>query len=114
AALPTYPLTATLGLAYGAGDWSTELAGRFVGRRGRLPTPPEGVRYHEAPDHAVLDLYARWRFAPGARVQLGVFSLTGKTYWPSGSVPLVSAGSATVDRYTAPGRNLAASLSVEW
>src|SRR5690606_31513762 len=75
------PLTATLGLAYGAGDWSTELAGRFVGRRGRLPTPPEGVRYREAPGYAVLDLYARWRFAPGARVQLGVFNLTGKTYW---------------------------------
>lgn len=108
------PLTATLGLAYGSDSWGAELAGRFVGRRDRMPTPPEGITYFESPGYAVLDLYAHWTFAPGARVNVGLFNLTDKTYWPSGSVPLVSGNSATVDRYTAPGRNLAASLSIDW
>ncbi|WP_202844228.1 TonB-dependent hemoglobin/transferrin/lactoferrin family receptor [Luteimonas saliphila] len=108
------PLTATLGLAYGAERWGVELAGRFVGRRDRLPTPPAGTTYYESPGHAVLDLYAHWRFAPGARVDIGLFNLAERRYWPSGSVPLVSEASATVDRYTAPGRNLAVSLSIDW
>lgn len=108
------PLTATLGLAYGAQRWGAELAGRFVDRRDRLPTPPAGTTYYQSPGHAVLDLYAHWRFAPGARVDVGIFNLADRRVWPSGSVPLVSQASAAVDRYTAPGRNLAASLSIDW
>jgi hemoglobin/transferrin/lactoferrin receptor protein len=108
------PLTATLGLAFEREDWGGGLAGRFVGRRDRLRPAPDGSRYFQSPGHAVLDLYAHWRFAAGARVDLGVFNLADRKYWPSGSVPLVAAGGATVDRYTAPGRNLAASLSLDW
>ncbi|TWT21142.1 TonB-dependent hemoglobin/transferrin/lactoferrin family receptor [Luteimonas marina] len=108
------PLTATLGLAYDSDGWGAELAGRFVGRRDRMSPPPAGVTYFESPGYGVLDLYAHWTFAPGARVNVGVFNLADKRYWPSGSVPLVSSSSATVDRYTAPGRNLAASLSIDW
>jgi len=108
------PLTATLGLAFEDEDWGGALSGRFVGNRDRLPPAPAGSDYFRSPGHAVLDLYAHWRFAPGARVNLGVFNLTDRKYWPSGNVPLVDAGSASVDRYTAPGRNLAASLSLEW
>jgi len=108
------PLTATLGIAYGGDSWGAELAGRFVGRRDRMSPPPEGVTWFESPGYGVLDLYAHWSFAPGARVNVGVFNLTDRRYWPSGSVPLVSGTSATVDRYTAAGRNLAASLSIDW
>ncbi|MGJ4804028.1 TonB-dependent hemoglobin/transferrin/lactoferrin family receptor [Luteimonas sp. SDU82] len=115
AALDTVdPLTATLGLGYERADWGATLSGRFAGRRDRLPPAPAGSRYFQSPGHAVLDLYAHWRFAPGARVHVGVFNLGDRKYWPAGSVPLVSDASASVDRYTAPGRNLSASLNLEW
>ena len=108
------PLTAALGIAYGGQDWGAELAGRFVGRRDRMSPPPQGTTYFESPGYGVLDLYAHWRFAPGARVNLGVFNLADKTYWPAGGFGLASASSRVLDRYTAPGRNYGASLSIEW
>ena len=108
------PLTATLGITYDGDAWGTELAGRFVGRRDRMSPAPVGVTYFESPGYAVLDLYAHWTFAPGAKVNIGVFNLTDKTYWDAGSIPLVSNASQTLDRYTAPGRNLGASLSIDW
>ena len=108
------PLTAALGIAYGGQDWGAELAGRFVGRRDRMSPPPAGTTYFESPGYGVLDLYAHWSFAPGARVNLGVFNLTDKTYWPAGGFGLASAASRVLDRYSAPGRNYGASLSIEW
>ncbi|MCD9027502.1 TonB-dependent hemoglobin/transferrin/lactoferrin family receptor [Luteimonas sp. BDR2-5] len=109
------PLTATLGLAYDNDGWGAELAGRFVGRRDRLPPPPTGIdSYYESPGYGVLDFYAHWSFAPGTRVNVGVFNLADRRYWPAGSVPLVSENSLTLDRYTASGRNVAVSLSVEF
>jgi len=114
------PLTATLGIAFERAAWGTELAGRFVGRRDRLPAPPPaqdgtpGTPYFESPGHAVLDLYAHWTFAPGTRLNAGVFNLADRKVWQAGLVPVVSSGSTTLDRYTAPGRNVAVSLSVDF
>lgn len=108
------PLTAALGIAYGNANWGAELAGRFVGRRDRMPTPPTGTSYFESPGYGVLDLYAHWSFAPGAKINVGVFNLADRKYWAAGAVPLVGASSATVDRYTAPGRNFGASLALDW
>jgi len=108
------PLTATLGVAYDSEVWGAELAGRFVGRRDRLSPPPTGTTYFESPGYGVLDLYAHWSFAPGARVNVGVFNLADKTYWPAGGFGLASSASAVLDRFTAPGRNYGASLSIDW
>ena len=108
------PLTATLGVAYASEAWGAELAGRFVARRDRLSPPPTGTSYFESPGYGVLDLYAHWNFAPGARVNVGVFNLADKTYWPAGGIGLASSTSAVLDRFTAPGRNYGASLSIDW
>lgn len=108
------PLTGSLGIAWRGEAWGVELAGRFVGRRDRLPTPPDGTTYHESPGHAVLDLYTHWDFAPGARLDVGVSNLADRRYWGAGALPLVSGQSLTLDRYTAAGRNVAVKLSVEW
>lgn len=108
------PLTAALGIAYANDTWGAELAGRFVGRRDRMSSPPAGVSYYESPGYGVLDLYAHWTFAPGAKVNVGVFNLSDKKYWAAGAVPLLSDASATLDRYTAPGRNFGASLAIDW
>ncbi|MCD9005020.1 TonB-dependent hemoglobin/transferrin/lactoferrin family receptor [Luteimonas sp. XNQY3] len=108
------PLTASLGVAFERDTWGAELVGRFAGRRDRLPTAPAGTAYFESPGHAVLDLYAHWTFAPGTRLNAGVFNLADRKVWQAGLVPLIAASSATLDRYTAPGRNVAVSLSVDF
>lgn len=109
------PLTATLGVAYDSNVWGAELAGRFVARKDRLPsaTTP-GVPYRKTPGYGVLDLMAHWNFAPGAKLNAGVFNLADRKYFDAGDMPLVSASSVVVDRYTSPGRNLAVSLALEW
>lgn len=108
------PLTATLEIAFEREAWGAELIGRFAGRRDRLPTAPAGSAYFESPGHALLDLYAHWTFAPGTRLDVGVLNLADRKVWQAGLVPVVSATSATLDRYTAPGRNVAVSLSVDF
>ena len=104
------PLTATLGLAYDAPSWGAELAGRFVDRKRRLSDPA----YYRQPGYGVLDLYAHWNFAPGARFNVGVFNLGDRTYIEAGDIALVLDTSTTLARYTAPGRSLSASLAVSW
>lgn len=105
------PLRATLGLAYDQENWGVELAGRFAARKRDLPQDTQFA----TPGHGVLDLLAHWNFAPGTTVNAGVFNLADRTYWASGDLPVgVLASSDTLDRYTAPGRNVGVSLSVNW
>ncbi|MEL1263557.1 TonB-dependent hemoglobin/transferrin/lactoferrin family receptor [Pseudoxanthomonas putridarboris] len=104
------PLTATLGLAYDQDAWGAELAGRFVDRKDRVSDP---TNYRQG-GYGVLDLYAHWNFAPGAKFNVGVFNLADRKYSDAGDVPVVAGSSATLDRYTSPGRTLAASVSVSW
>jgi hemoglobin/transferrin/lactoferrin receptor protein len=106
------PLTSSLGLAYARATWGAELAARVVGRRDRLPASGTAVDYAETPGYGVLDVYAHWQFAPGTRLNAGVFNLADRRYWPAGNMPLVNAGSDTLGRYTAPGRQVAVNLSV--
>lgn len=105
------PLTATLGMAYDRQASGAELVGRFVDRKRRV----SGAGTYAQAGYGVLDLYAHWAFAPGARIDLGVRNLGDRRYSDAGNVPLLlSASSATLDRYTSPGRNLALSVSVAW
>ena len=104
------PLTATLGVAYQRDSWGAELAGRFVQRKDRVSDPS----YYQQGGYGVLDLYAHWEFAPGARFNVGIFNLADRKYSEAGDVPVVGDASTTLDRYTSPGRNLSASFSVNW
>jgi len=104
------PLTATLGVAYERDAWGMELAGRFVDRKDRVSDPS----LYQQPGYAVLDLYAHWAFAPGAKFNVGVFNLADREYVAAGDVPPLSAASINADRYTSPGRNMAVSVSVAW
>ncbi|KRA46974.1 TonB-dependent hemoglobin/transferrin/lactoferrin family receptor [Pseudoxanthomonas sp. Root630] len=104
------PLRATLGLAYDGKGWGTELVGSFADRKDR---PPSASTYRPA-GYGVLDLYAHWEFAPGAKINLGLINLTDKTYTDWADVNGVAANSLVLDRYTRPGRTLSASLAVSW
>ncbi len=104
------PLSASLGLAYEGGDWGAELAGRFVAKKDRVSDPA----LYRTPGHAVFDLYAHWNFAPGLRLNAGLRNLADRRYWAAGDLPLATATSGVLDRFTSPGRSVAASLSVEF
>lgn len=109
------PPTASLGLAYDGGDWGVELAGRFAARRGRLPDP----LLFQSPGYGVFDLYTHWQLGSGARLNLGVTNLADRKYWANGDIPLgenplSNANDSNVDRYTAPGRALSASITLDW
>lgn len=108
------PLTATLGIAYGADRWGVELAGRFAGRRERMPVAPPGTTYFHSPGYGVLDLYAHWKIVEQLKLNVGIANLADRRYWATGDIALVSSASATLDRYTAPGRSLSASISFDW
>ena len=108
------PLSATLGIAYARERWGVELAGRFAGRRERMPTAPAGTTYFQSPGYGVFDLYAHWRVAEQLRLDIGIANLGDRKYWAAGDIPLASSTSATLDRYTAPGRSLSASVSFDW
>lgn len=111
------PLRGTLGLAYDRETWGTELVGSFARRKDRLAplqTTPTVMAYYQPAGYGVLDLYAHWEFAPGAKVNLGLLNLTDKTYTDWADVNGVAETSIVLDRYTRPGRSLSASLSVNW
>ncbi len=108
------PLTSSLGLAIERDRWSAELAGRVVGRRDRLPASTSAISDAETPGDGGLDLCVHGQFAPDTRVSAGIFNLVDRRYWPAGSMPLFVATSQTLTRYTAPGRNIAVSLSVDF
>jgi hemoglobin/transferrin/lactoferrin receptor protein len=104
------PLTATLGLGYDSERWGAELAGRFVDRKDKASDPD----VYRAPGYAVLDLYAHWNVAPGAKLNVGLLNLGDRRYFDAGDLAVVDDGSLTLDRYTAPGRSVSASLAVSW
>ncbi|MCC7249604.1 MAG: TonB-dependent hemoglobin/transferrin/lactoferrin family receptor [Lysobacter sp.] len=104
------PLRGTLGLAFERARWGAELAGTFASRPRRVS---DSALYRPA-GYGVWDLFAHWRFAPGGRANIGIFTLADRTYTDWADVPGVAATSATVDRYTRPGRSFALSLAFEW
>lgn len=104
------PLRGSLGLAFERERWGAELAGTFAQRKRRVSVP---TRYQPA-GYGVLDLFAHWTFAPGARLNLGVFNLGDKRYADWADVPGIASTSLVLDRYTRPGRHWAASVSFEW
>jgi hemoglobin/transferrin/lactoferrin receptor protein len=104
------PLRASLGIAYAADRWGVELAGHFARGNTRVTDPS---RYRPS-GYGVFDLLAHWRFAPGARFDVGVFNLTDRRYAEWADVAGVAANSAAVDRYSRPGRHVGFGLAVEW
>ncbi len=105
------PLRGTLGLAFDRDAWGVELAGRFARRQDRLPV---ASAYRPA-GYGVLDLMGHWAFAPGARLNIGVFNLTDRNYIDYAAITTaLAANSRVIDRFSNPGRSVAASLAVSW
>ncbi|HJR74618.1 MAG TPA: TonB-dependent hemoglobin/transferrin/lactoferrin family receptor [Luteimonas sp.] len=106
------PLTASLGVAYDRDSWGAELAGRFAQRKKDL----DELGLYATPGYGVLDLLAHWNFAPGAKLNVGVFNLGDRKYWEGGDLPdgIAVSSLGALDRYTSPGRSLSASVAFSW
>jgi hemoglobin/transferrin/lactoferrin receptor protein len=104
------PLRGTLGLLFASDRWGAELAGTFAGRKQRVSDDS----LYRPSGYGVLDLFAHWRFAPGVRLNVGLFNLGDRRYTDWSDVPGVAAISATLDRYTRAGRSLSLSMAIDW
>lgn len=101
------PRKAVLGLAYERAYWGAELVASFVERKDRLPAgdPANGQSApFEAPGYSTLDLYTHWKPLDHLEVFAALSNITDRTYWNWGLASGLSATSATLDRFTAPGR----------
>jgi len=74
-----------------------------------------GPALFEAPGHAVFDLLADWQLQPHVSLTAGVFNITDRRYWEWGDLGGVLADSTpAADFFTAPGRNIGATLEIAW
>lgn len=96
------PAKAVLGIAYEADNWGAELAGTFVARKARLAAPASGTAF-QAPGYSTLDLYVHVEPLDNLELYAAATNLTDRHYWQWGDVRGF-ANSATIDRYSAPGR----------
>ncbi len=105
------PLRGMLGLGYDREAWGVELAGTFARRKDRV----SDAGYFRPGGYGVVDLLAHWDFAPGARINAGVYNLGDRKYFDWAGVPTgLLATSAVIDRYSSPGRTASVSVSVSW
>jgi len=101
------PARAVLGLAYDRDQWGAELVGSLVERRDRLPAATEDnpTVLFNAPGYATLDFYSHWQVLPQLELYGALLNLTDRHYWNwgiAGGLPQ----SATIDRYSSPGRSI--------
>ncbi|WP_035819186.1 TonB-dependent hemoglobin/transferrin/lactoferrin family receptor [Janthinobacterium sp. RA13] len=71
------------------------------------------------PSYTVFDLSTYWNVHKNAKIVVGVYNLTDRKYWDYAAARSLSAGTtaanrAEIERYAKPGRNVAASLSVNF
>jgi len=101
------PARAVLGLAYDRETWGAELVGSFVERKDRLPAATEDnpTVLFAAPGYATLDFYSHWQVLPQLELYGALVNLTDRHYWNWGIVGGLPQ-SATIDRYSSPGRSI--------
>ena len=71
------------------------------------------------PSYTIFDLSTYWNVHKNAKIVVGVYNLTDRKYWDYAAARSLSAGTtaasrAEIERYAKPGRNVAASLSVNY
>lgn len=77
------------------------------------------TRLFTVPSYTIFDLSTYWNVHRNAKIVVGVYNLTDRKYWDYAVARSLSAGTtaasrAEIERYAKPGRNVAASLSVNF
>ncbi|OEZ85073.1 putative hemoglobin and hemoglobin-haptoglobin-binding protein 2 precursor [Janthinobacterium sp. HH104] len=73
----------------------------------------------KVPSYTIFDLSTYWNVHKNAKIVVGVYNLTDRKYWDYAASRSLSAGTtaasrAEIERYAKPGRNVAASLSLNF
>jgi len=71
------------------------------------------------PSYTIFDLSTYWNVHKNAKIVVGVYNLTDRKYWDYAASRSLAAGTtaanrAEIERYAKPGRNVAASVSVNF
>ncbi|SDL50204.1 hemoglobin/transferrin/lactoferrin receptor protein [Janthinobacterium sp. OK676] len=71
------------------------------------------------PSYTIFDLSTYWNVHKNAKIVVGVYNLTDRKYWDYAASRSLAAGTtaasrAEIERYAKPGRNVAASLSLNF
>ena len=108
------PNKAVLGLSHrsAGGRYGGTLNAIFSAAKKREEATGDDPFLPEA--YALLDLTFFFRFRDSVSFNLGIFNLGDETYFPWPDVRGRSATEPTIDRYSAPGRNVSLSLTYQW
>lgn len=74
---------------------------------------------YKVPAYTIFDLSTYWNVHRNAKIIVGVYNLTDRKYWDYAAARTLAAGTSAanlseIERYAKPGRNVAASLSVNY
>lgn len=110
------PTRLTLGLSYRqpGGRWGGELSATLSAAKDEEDLDRTVVDQFAAPSYQAVDLTGYYTVNERLALQLGVLNLLDQRYWQWGDVQGVSEGSPVLDRYSSPGRAVAASVRWHW
>ena len=105
------PPQLVLGLRYvsESGRWGGELIGTANESRSDSDLP-DGSTLFRVPSSEVFDLVAWFNITQDLSLQVSAWNLTDETYWRWAYARGLTEGSATLDRFTDPGRSFGAQL----
>ncbi|RJG04715.1 TonB-dependent hemoglobin/transferrin/lactoferrin family receptor [Noviherbaspirillum cavernae] len=114
------PLKAVLGVRYDAGTWGarvnlTHSAAKSASNVGTVPGPTGApTAQFTSPSWTTVDVGVTWKPMANLTVVANLNNLFDETYWRWSDVRGLAANSNVVDAYTAPGRNLQASIRYDF
>ncbi|KAM3104984.1 TonB-dependent hemoglobin/transferrin/lactoferrin family receptor [Phormidesmis sp. 146-33] len=118
------PFKAVVGLRYRspADRWGAELVTTLVAAKDRIdetggtgiPSSTTVTNLFEPSGYTTLDFLAFYNFNPNVTLNVGVFNLLNQKYFQWSDVRGVSVNDRSLDLYTQPGINVAASLTIRF
>lgn len=109
------PSRIVLGAAWmPAGRWSAALVTTHLFAKRESELDRTTVDQFATPSAWLVDATAAVHLTDAISLEAGLFNLLDETYWEWGDVQGLAAGSPVLDRYSSPGRNVAATLRLHW
>lgn len=106
------PLRASIGLAYGVGQWGGEW--RLRAAKGKNRIDDSGGNWFRTPGYGVNDLAAWYRPTPATRLVVAVNNVFDQKYWYWADIRQADTSLTAVDFYSQPGRNLRVSFQADF
>ncbi|MBN3809064.1 TonB-dependent hemoglobin/transferrin/lactoferrin family receptor [Paraburkholderia sp. Ac-20347] len=111
------PLAAVLGIKYRADDrWFVGADVTYNSRRNTSDVNTSSTKYFSTPSYTIVDLHAGYKITQHVSVTAGINNLFNRKYWRWSDVRDLSGSSsyATLNAYTAPGRNFNVGMKIDF